>query len=102
MNKPRPLHRSFLHGVIKFYTTAQVLHMCDEVAALLAILGRLFNSFGLTLNAPCETRSPNENLADLVLQKNVPEMHRAQTDSIRLVSSKLMLWGASRRPGRLF
>ena len=27
---------------------------------------------------------------------------RPQTDFIRLVSSKLMLWGASRRPGRPF
>ena len=27
---------------------------------------------------------------------------RPQTDTIRLVSSKLMLWGASRRPGSPF
>ena len=34
--------------------------------------------------------------------ENVPNIHRAQTDFIRLVSSKLMLWGASRRLGLPF
>ena len=47
----------------------------------------------------------NTTLADLVLQKqtkHVPNIHRPQTDFIRLVSSKLLLWGASRRLGRPF
>ena len=32
--------------------------------------------------------------------ENVPKIHRAQTDFIRLVSSKLMLRGGFRPPGR--
>ena len=51
-------------------------------------------------------KEENQYLAELVLQKHkiksIPKIHRAQTDFIRLVSSKLMLWGASRRLGPPF